>query len=408
MELAAGGVIEDFQAAEHFFSVCLVRKDALHLGQTKLHGSKIPGQKKPSAVQQTDMVADVLQLTQVVGGDDRRQAPLGHIIGKNTLDSLAHHGIQTVEGFVAQQILRIGAQPAQDSELFFHASGIMLDPPFWIQTEIPQQPVEPHRVKRGIDSLIISAHVAGVSIPEKIGIIRDKENLFLHVRMVVDRLPGYLDLPGILTKDPAYQPQERALARAVGPDQPEYLPVFNIQGYVVYRSDRPESFFDIFYLNHCTYSPVSYKFPENTSFRKRPAGLPQKPFRIYADLPGLLQQSAELVPQLFALFILKHTGAAADETSPAPHGIQKTLPLQFHISPLNGVGVGRKLHRELADRRHLFVGRQDLLQNQHFVAFNDLLIDRPAVLIIDEIQTGPPSREYFHTSVPWASARKHV
>ncbi len=41
-------------------------------------------------MQQTDMVADVLQLTQVVRGDDGRQTSVCYILGKQALYRLAN------------------------------------------------------------------------------------------------------------------------------------------------------------------------------------------------------------------------------------------------------------------------------------------------------------------------------
>jgi hypothetical protein len=87
--------------------VILVDEYALHLLQGKLHSSKVSGEKEASSVQKADVITDILQFPEVMGCDHRCQAAFVHVVGKNTLDRLAHDGIQTVESFVTEQILRI-------------------------------------------------------------------------------------------------------------------------------------------------------------------------------------------------------------------------------------------------------------------------------------------------------------
>lgn len=53
-------------------------------------------------MQQTDVVADVLQLTQVMRGDDRRQTSVGYILGKQALYRLANDRVETVERLIAE------------------------------------------------------------------------------------------------------------------------------------------------------------------------------------------------------------------------------------------------------------------------------------------------------------------
>ena len=67
------------------------------------------------------MITDILQLSQVVGGDDRSQIPLRHIAREQALYRLTHHRIQTVKGLVAEDIVRSRADSANDGKLFFHS-----------------------------------------------------------------------------------------------------------------------------------------------------------------------------------------------------------------------------------------------------------------------------------------------
>ena len=78
------------------------------------------------------MVADIFQLSQIMGGDDRREVPLLDIISKKTLDRLPHDRIQPVKRFVAEQIIGSRTNAQQHSELFFHTlrKGLHLPPAF--------------------------------------------------------------------------------------------------------------------------------------------------------------------------------------------------------------------------------------------------------------------------------------
>ena len=104
------------------------------------------------------MVADILQLSQVVGRDDRRQVPLRHIVGKQAFHRLAHHRIQPVEGFVAEDIIRPRAKAKDHRKLLFHALGEGRDLSSEIQAEGIHQLIKPGPVKGRINIFIEPHH----------------------------------------------------------------------------------------------------------------------------------------------------------------------------------------------------------------------------------------------------------
>ena len=63
---------------------------------------QIAREQDAAAMQQTDMVADVLQLTQVVRGDDGRQTSVRYILGKQALYCLANDRVETIERLIAE------------------------------------------------------------------------------------------------------------------------------------------------------------------------------------------------------------------------------------------------------------------------------------------------------------------
>ena len=128
VEPAADVVVQEFQAGQGVFDVIFVVKNTLHFQKAQLHGDQIPGEQETACVEQAYVVADVLQLAQVVGRDHGRQAAFFHIVGENALYRLTHDRIQPVECLIAEKVPGVGAESAQHGELFFHTAGIVLDP----------------------------------------------------------------------------------------------------------------------------------------------------------------------------------------------------------------------------------------------------------------------------------------
>ena len=56
------------------------------------------------------MVADILQFTQIMRGDDRRHSAASHGVGHQAFDRLTDHRIEPVEGLIADDIGSIGSQ----------------------------------------------------------------------------------------------------------------------------------------------------------------------------------------------------------------------------------------------------------------------------------------------------------
>ena len=78
------------------------------------------------------MVADILQLAQVMAGDDRGHAALGHILSEEAFDRLPDHRIQTVERFVTEEIIGARAHTQDHRNLLFHALGKRADFPLFV------------------------------------------------------------------------------------------------------------------------------------------------------------------------------------------------------------------------------------------------------------------------------------
>ena len=113
--------VNDAEAGEGESHFPLILKDALDLLDAELHVREVFGQKQTAAVQKTDVVADVLELAEIVRRDDGRKAASGHFLGEEALRALAHDGVESVKCLVAEQVIRIRRNSADDRELLLHA-----------------------------------------------------------------------------------------------------------------------------------------------------------------------------------------------------------------------------------------------------------------------------------------------
>ena len=68
-----------------------------------------------------DAVAQVLQLAQVVRGDDNGHPVLCDVLNQNALEQMAHNGVKPVEDLVEEQIPRAGRQREDKCRLTLHA-----------------------------------------------------------------------------------------------------------------------------------------------------------------------------------------------------------------------------------------------------------------------------------------------
>ena len=130
-------------------------------------------------MKQSHMIAYVLQLPQVMGSNDGSQVPVLHIRCKYALYRLAHHRIQSVEGLVAEQVVRASAHAAYNRNLFLHALGKCVYLPLLVQAEISHQLVETRLVKSLVHLPVIMHHLLRSGIIKEVLFIRYIEKALL-------------------------------------------------------------------------------------------------------------------------------------------------------------------------------------------------------------------------------------
>ena len=93
----------------------------LHAAEAELEGIEVFLKQQPSRGKQTDLIAEILQLPQIVAGDDHRGAALRDLLRQQLFYHQANDGVQSVKGFVQQQVIGVAAQRRQQRRLPAHS-----------------------------------------------------------------------------------------------------------------------------------------------------------------------------------------------------------------------------------------------------------------------------------------------
>ena len=128
---------EDIQMAEQR-TVDLFGKRQLDGMHIALHALDISTGDHVALIEDAEGIADILQLADVVAGDDHGHLIFLHALGKRTLEHQPHHRIQAVKDLIQKQQPGADGQGEDDERLTLHAFGELGHRPFLIQSELFQ------------------------------------------------------------------------------------------------------------------------------------------------------------------------------------------------------------------------------------------------------------------------------
>ena len=216
---------------------------ALHIGQAPL-------QEHFAVVHDAYMVADVLQLPEIVGGDQHRGAVLGHIGQQQTPDLAAHDRVQAVHRLVQHQQVRPGADAQMEGRLLLHALGEAPDGALFGQVEDLVEPIKELVVEFGVDPPVVFAHIlqgCGGKIED---IVRDGADGGLDLRIFVDFFTVQGDLAAVRAVDAQQAADGGGLARTVGTNQAVDGTLGDGHGKIVQGLEITKGFCDVFQFQH--------------------------------------------------------------------------------------------------------------------------------------------------------------
>ena len=224
----------------------------------QLHIVQILFKKYPPLVEKSYAFTDILQLPQIVGGNDGGQPTLLHLPDKDRLHRLTHHRVQPVEGLVAEQVFRVGADTADHGKLLFHAFGKGVHLAAQIQTEFIHKSCPFFPVETRVIGSVKTQHLSGSDILEKILIVRQIKNFCLGTRIVIDRFPVHNDPALIRLQHTGHEPHQRGLPCAVGSHKTEHMSFAHSGADPVHGLYLPEALAHVLDLDHISASPSRY------------------------------------------------------------------------------------------------------------------------------------------------------
>ena len=182
---------------------------ALHIGKALFH-------EHLAVVHDTHMVADILQLPQVVRGNQHRGAVLGNVGQNQAHDLPPHDGVQAVHRLVQNQCLGPGAQGQMEGRLLLHTLGEAANLAPFRQAEHIVEPVEQFIVKLGVNSFIEFAHIlqgCGGVVKNVVGDVADGG---FDLRVFVNGLAVHGNYAAVGPVNAGEVPDGGGFARAVG------------------------------------------------------------------------------------------------------------------------------------------------------------------------------------------------
>ena len=185
-----------------------------------------------------------------MGGDHRRQTSLLHLFGKERLNALTHHRIQTVKSLITQYIFRMCTDSQQQCQLFLHSFGKTPYLPVLVQIKILQIFIELGSVEVLVNSTVVSLHRFRIGIGKKIGVVCNKKKFLLSIHIIVYRYVIHCYRPAVRLQHAGYHAQHRTLACPVGSYQAKHGIVLYSYADLVNRFDLVKGLSQAMYLYH--------------------------------------------------------------------------------------------------------------------------------------------------------------
>ena len=170
-------------------------------------------------VHDAHVVADVLQLPQVVGRNQHRGASLGHIRQHQRPHLPAHHRVQTVHRLIQDQVVRHAAQGQPEGRLLLHTLAEAADRPFFIQLKDLLQLFIPLHGKSGIKSAVKAQHIPNGGLKEVVPVVRDGGDPRLQSGVLPHILAADAHRARVLAEDARQVADQGGLTGAVGTHQ---------------------------------------------------------------------------------------------------------------------------------------------------------------------------------------------
>ena len=201
-------------------------------------------------MQEGQLVAGLLQLSEGMRSDDGCRASVGHVLAEQAFDQAPHDRVEAVEGLIEEVIIRLGGKREKDGRLPSHALGETADRTGLVQLEAFREKMKAFPIKTRIEALVELRHAPEVRTGEEIQFIRYKDHARLRCGIVIHFLSVNADRTAVRLIDTGEQPKKRRLPRTVGAHHPVNASAFDMAGHVMERDAVFKSLGDVLCPDH--------------------------------------------------------------------------------------------------------------------------------------------------------------
>ena len=201
-------------------------------------------------MEQCQLVTDILQFPQGVGGDDRRGSPFQHVLADQLFHKVPHYRIQSVKGFVEEQIIRTAGQCQNGCRLPPHALGELSQRLVPRQLQMAAEFFETISVKIRIQIPVHAFHAVQICPCQKIEFVRHIGNAAFHSRIIPDRFAVDADFAAVRLIHTGERPQERGFSGTIRADHTVNTAGANGTGDIFQCGEILKPFCEILDLDH--------------------------------------------------------------------------------------------------------------------------------------------------------------
>ena len=227
-----------------------VREDHLELHHVVLQLGEGPLQQDLAVVQDAHVVADVLQLPEVVAGDQDGGAPLADIPHDERPDLAAHDGVQAVHGLIEDEAVRHGGEGEPEGRLLLHALTEAADGPLLVQAEDVPELLPALHGEPGVEAPVETGHIPDGGGAEVVPIVRDGGDPGFQGGVLPDGLAVDGDGAGIRAVDARQVADEGGFAGPVGAHETVDTALGHRQGGVGQGGEAVKGLGEILHLDH--------------------------------------------------------------------------------------------------------------------------------------------------------------
>ena len=230
--------------------------DGLELDDVLLEVREAPLQEDLPLVHDAHVVAHVLQLPEVVGGDQHRGAVFADVVHHEAPHLAAHHRVQSVHRFVQDQVSGAAGHGQPEGGLLLHPLAHAADQGLFREGEHRPEFLIAGHVEGGVKAPVEAHHVRDGGGGKGVPVVGDGGDEGLFLRALVDRGTLHQHFAAVGAVNAGEVADDGGFPRAVGAHQTVDPAAGDGDGGPVQGGEAVKGLDHVFYFDHCP-TPLS-------------------------------------------------------------------------------------------------------------------------------------------------------